>query len=77
MRFDPPQSSSDVPGQHHVHLTQVELAARWRISRRTLERWRWLKSGPAYLRIGGRIIYQLDDIQKFEVDQRRDPTHRA
>ena len=24
------------------HLNQIELAARWNISHRTLERWRWV-----------------------------------
>jgi len=55
------------------HLNQIELARRWRMSPRTLERWRWQKIGPAYLRIGGRIVYQLEDVQKFEADRRRAP----
>ena len=28
------------------HLNQIELSRRWRISPRTLERWRWLGEGP-------------------------------
>ena len=28
------------------HLNQIELSRRWRLSPRTLERWRWLKQGP-------------------------------
>ena len=28
------------------HLNQVELSRRWRLSPRTLERWRWLRQGP-------------------------------
>lgn len=58
-------------GHECAHLTQLELARRWRISPRTLERWRWLKTGPAYLRIGGRIVYQLEDIRKFEANKRQ------
>ena len=27
------------------HLSQIELAARWNISHRTLERWRWTSEG--------------------------------
>lgn len=34
------------------HLNQIELADRWNISERTLERWRWTGEGPAYLKIG-------------------------
>jgi hypothetical protein len=32
-----------------THLNQVELAARWKISPRTLERWRWTGDGPAFI----------------------------
>lgn len=32
-----------------THLNQVELAARWKISPRTLERWRWTGEGLAQL----------------------------
>ncbi len=53
------------------HLNQIDLARRWRISERTLERWRWLKQGPAYLKIGGRVAYRLEDIEAYEGAQRR------
>jgi hypothetical protein len=53
------------------HLNQVQLARRWSISPRTLERWRWLKQGPAYLKIGGHVVYRLDDIEEFETAQSR------
>jgi hypothetical protein len=48
------------------HFSQAELALRWRISPRTLERWRWSKTGPVYLKIGGRVVYRLEDIEAFE-----------
>ena len=48
------------------HLDQTHLARRWNISPRTLERWRWLKQGPTYLKLGGRIIYRLEDVEAFE-----------
>jgi hypothetical protein len=48
------------------HLTQIELAQRWRISPRTLERWRWLQEGPQFLKIGGRVVYRLEDIEAYE-----------
>jgi len=52
------------------HLTQEELAKRWRISPRTLERWRWLRLGPQYLKIGGRVVYSLEDVESFEAAKR-------
>jgi hypothetical protein len=48
------------------HFNQVDLSRRWNISPRTLERWRWLKQGPRYLKIGGRVVYRLEDIEAFE-----------
>ena len=53
------------------HLNQVQLSRRWSISPRTLERWRWLQQGPQYLKIGGRVVYRLDDVEAFEVDRER------
>lgn len=50
------------------HLHQVELARRWHVSPRTLERWRWLRRGPPYLRVGGRVVYRLEDVEAYEND---------
>lgn len=51
------------------HLNQIELAARWNISHRTLERWRWSGEGPRFIKIGGRVVYRLEDIEEFEAVQ--------
>lgn len=53
-------------------LNQIDLARRWRISPRTLERWRWLRKGPPYMRIGGAVRYQIEDVEAFEAAQRRE-----
>jgi hypothetical protein len=57
-----------------VYLNQQELAARWRLSARTLERWRIKKTGPAYHKLGGRVAYALADIEMYE-RRRRAETH--
>lgn len=49
-----------------VLLTQRELAERWKVSGRTLERWRADVFGPAWLLIGGSIRYRLEDVLAFE-----------
>lgn len=54
------------------HLTQHELAQRWRISPRTLERWRWLQEGPQFLKIGGRVVYRLEDVEAYEAAKRQE-----
>lgn len=53
------------------HLHQADLARRWNVSPRTLERWRWLGQGPRFLKIGGRVAYRQEDIEAFEAAQIR------
>jgi hypothetical protein len=49
-----------------VLLTQKLLARRWHISHRTLERWRCEAAGPPYVRLVGRVLYRLEDIERYE-----------
>ncbi len=48
------------------NLNQEQLAARWDLSPRTLEQWRWRGVGPRFLKIGGRVIYPVDEIEAYE-----------
>ena len=56
------------------HLNQADLARRWSISPRTLERWRWLGQGPRYIKIGGRVVYREEEVETFEAQQTRAST---
>ena len=56
------------------HLNQVDLSRRWSLSPRTLERWRWLGEGPQYLKVGGRVVYRMEDIEAYEAQNLRDST---
>ena len=56
------------------HLNQINLADRWNISHRTLERWRWTGEGPQFVKLGGRVVYRLEDVEAFERDQVRAST---
>lgn len=62
-------------------LSEKLLARRWGLSHRTLERWRHDKTGPIYLKIGGRVVYRLSDIEVFESGRQHDamasPSHAA
>ena len=49
-----------------THLLTNEVSDRWKISIRTLERWRYVGIGPKYRRIGGRVVYALEEIERFE-----------
>ena len=51
-----------------THINQCQLAKRWNMSPRTLERWRWLGQGPIFLKLGGRVVYRLEDIECYEAN---------
>ena len=59
------------------HFNQTELAARWTISPRTLERWRFTGEGPQFMKIGGRVAYRLEDVEAYEAEQSRQATPGA
>ena len=51
-----------------LFLDQLQLARRWKLSHRTLERWRWLGEGPSYTKLGRRVVYRMTDVMQFEAD---------
>lgn len=53
-------------------LTQTDLETRWRLSGRTLERWRAEGYGPAWVVLGGSIRYRLNDVAAFEERHRHE-----
>ena len=52
------------------YLTQRELATRFRLSVRTIERWRADSYGPAWITIGASIRYRMSDVLAWEAAQR-------
>ena len=54
------------PSDDAPHLTACQLAARWTVSSRTLERWRKIGRGPMYLRWGRWVRYPLSAVITFE-----------
>jgi predicted site-specific integrase-resolvase len=50
------------------HLNQGELAERWNISEATLERWRSDGIGPVFLKLQGRVLYRIEDVEAFETE---------
>ena len=52
------------------HINPFELARRWGINPRTLQNWRCKGKGPAYLKIGGHIMYREDDVEAYEAERR-------
>ena len=58
-------TSSLSPGDRRV-LNENELAQRWGISPKTLQRWRTEGRGPRYLKLSKRVGYPIDSIIEFE-----------
>ncbi|MCB1503218.1 MAG: helix-turn-helix domain-containing protein [Bauldia sp.] len=53
-------------------MTEAELAARWRHSLRTLQRWRAAGYGPPHVRIGNRVVFRVSDVEAFEANREAD-----
>ncbi len=69
-----PSSTSATHPQPVRHLYQEDLARRWGLSPRSLERWRWQRKGPPYLKIGRHIVYRVGDIEAYESEHMQKPT---
>ena len=51
---------------HKIAVNETELAQRWGLSPKTLQRWRSGGRGPRYLKLSKRVTYPLDEILDFE-----------
>ena len=49
-------------------LSVEELISRWRgqVKATTLATWRSRKLGPSYVKIGGRVLYPLKELEAYE-----------
>lgn len=61
------------PGDRRV-LNENELAQRWGISPKTLQRWRSEGRGPKYLKLSKRVSYPLETVIEFEANALHDST---
>jgi hypothetical protein len=50
---------STMPANERCFLTEAELADRWRLSLKTIARWRSQGTGPIYARFGKTIRYPM------------------
>ena len=58
------------------HLNQRQLADRWDVSEAALERWRTEGIGPVFLKLQGRVLYRVEDVESFEADSLRKSTSK-
>ena len=63
----PPLPAPGVPVEPARELlTEKMLADRWVCSVARLQRWRTVGEGPPYLKIVGKVLYRLKDIEAYE-----------
>jgi predicted site-specific integrase-resolvase len=55
-------------------LREDQLAKRWSLSPRTLQRWRQQGKGPPYLKMVGRVFYRPLDAEQWELSNLRQAT---
>ena len=46
-------------------ITEQKAAELLCLSPKTLQRWRWLKKGPYYVKLGGAVRYQVRHLEEF------------
>lgn len=57
-----------------VAINENELAERWGLSPKTLQRWRSEGRGPRYLKLSKRVTYLMEDILAFEMESMHSAT---
>ena len=64
---EPQLQAPEVPAEPARQLlTEKMLADRWVCSVARLQRWRTVGEGPQYLKIVGKVLYRLKDIEAYE-----------
>ncbi|MBU9247800.1 helix-turn-helix transcriptional regulator [Burkholderia multivorans] len=60
-------------------LTPREVAARYgdQVSVRTLSNWRWSGTGPEFIKIGGKVLYKLSDLEQWEESRKASSTSKS
>jgi predicted site-specific integrase-resolvase len=57
-----------------IFLTAQEVAERWGVAKQNLATMRYHGTGPIYTKIGGRVRYELSDLEAYERAQRFERT---
>jgi len=58
-------------------LNEREAARLLGVSVATVRRWRWLRMGPVYRKIGARVLYDTADLRAFVDARRVEPAEAA
>jgi len=58
---------------HDLNTTE-EAASYLRLQRQTLEAWRLRGTGPAFLKLGRRVVYRREALERFMAERERTST---
>ena len=58
-------------------LTTTEVADELGVPARTLDQWRYLGRGPAYIKVGHHVRYERADVDAWKLGQRVAPSTKA
>ena len=51
------------------HLNPFQLSRRWGITPKTLQNWRSQGKGPAFIKVGGHVLYRMEDLERYETER--------
>lgn len=62
----------DMEKDKDEYLTPQDLAERYRntVTTKTLANWRSSGTGPPFTKVGGKVLYALTDLQRWEKEQK-------
>lgn len=63
--------------QTETAFTETELAHRWNVSIKTLQRWRSEERGPPYIKLSKAVRYPVDEIVTYEQAIRQGMSNEA
>ena len=49
-----------------IAMDETELATRWKLSVKTVRRWRQIDLGPVFCKLGSRVVYLASEVEAYE-----------
>jgi len=72
-----PAEGFDQRNRRRQLVSTKELSELWGVPESTLRYWRCAEIGPTYVKLGGRIKYDLVDVERYVRANKRMPSVRA
>ena len=60
--------------QKSPYLNVAEAGAYLRLKKRTLDKMRWMGTGPNFRKHGGRVFYHIDELKEWSLETRAKST---